>query len=165
MVPETGHASEATIGGKLLATQIEGLAELNGHWSCVLANASALVMESMSDLNWVGFYLMRDGQLVLGPFQGKAACVNIQLGSGVCGTAAEKDLTQVVENVHAFPGHIACDSASRSEVVVPLHRDGEVVGVLDIDSPVPGRFTDADARELELVAAAIERCADFGDLA
>ena len=156
---------QASIDGSLVATQIERLAELNRHWSCVLSNASALIMDTMADLNWAGFYLMRGGQLVLGPFQGKVSCVNIQMGKGVCGTAAKLDQTQVVADVHAFPGHIACDSASRSEVVVPLRCDGRVVGVLDIDSPLPGRFSDADARELELVAAAIQRSSDFPDLA
>jgi GAF domain-containing protein len=156
---------QASVDGALMATQVEGLAELNRHWSCVLSNASALIMETMADLNWAGFYLMRDGQLALGPFQGKVACVNIEIGRGVCGTAAELDQTQVVADVHAFPGHIACDSASRSEVVVPLRSDGHVIGVLDIDSPLPNRFSQADARELELVAAAIERSADFSGLA
>lgn len=156
---------EPSIDGALVAAQVESLAELERHWSSVLANASALVMDAMADLNWAGFYLMRDGRLALGPFQGKVACVTIEVGRGVCGTAVERDQTLVVPDVHAFAGHIACDSASRSEVVVPLHAGGRTVGVLDIDSPLPDRFSEADAHELELVAAAIERSCDFSDLA
>ena len=109
-----------------------------------LANASALLNVFLKDINWVGFYLMEDGALVLGPFQGKPACVQIPVGKGVCGTAVAQDQVQLVPAVHAFPGHIACDSASRSEIVIPLHKDGVVAGVLDIDSPLPGRFTEAD---------------------
>ena len=156
---------EPSIDGALVAAQVESLAELERHWSSVLANASALVMDAMADLNWAGFYLMRDGRLALGPFQGKVACVTIEVGRGVCGTAVERDQTLVVPDVHAFAGHIACDSASRSEVVVPLHAGGRTVGVLDIDSPLPDRFSEADAHELELVATAIERSCDFSDLA
>ncbi|HEV2674590.1 MAG TPA: GAF domain-containing protein [Aliidongia sp.] len=111
-----------------------------------LANASALVMDGLDELNWAGFYLMRGGELVLGPFQGKPACVRIPVGRGVCGTAVERASSVIVDDVHAFPGHIACDAASRSELVVPLVRDGAVVGVLDLDSPRPGRF-DADDRQ------------------
>ena len=109
-----------------------------------LSNASALLNLFLKDINWVGFYLMEDGGLVLGPFQGKPACVQIPVGRGVCGTAVAQDQVQLVPDVHAFPGHIACDSASRSEIVIPLHKNGVVTGVLDIDSPLPGRFTEAD---------------------
>ena len=118
------------------------------------ANLSSLVFHTLPELNWAGFYFMRGGELVLGPFQGKPACVRIALGKGVCGTAAREVRTILVPDVDAFPGHIACDSASRSEVVVPLVRDGVVVGVLDVDSPVTGRFGDGEARALERVAAA-----------
>jgi GAF domain-containing protein len=149
----------------LLAAQVRSLAEEDAHWLPVLANASALVMESLPDLNWAGFYLMRGGRLVLGPFQGKVACVHIEVGRGVCGTAAELDETQLVANVHEFAGHIACDSASNSEVVVPIHADGKVVGVLDIDSPLLDRFGEEDASGLEAVVAAIEEVADFSGLA
>lgn len=121
-----------------------------------LANLSALLYASLEEINWAGFYLRQGQTLVLGPFQGNPACVTIPWGRGVCGTAAAKDETQLVPDVHRFPGHIACDSASRSEIVVPLHRGGEVVGVLDIDSPVPGRFTPADREGLEALAALME---------
>lgn len=149
---------------KILAAQVRALAEEDAHWAPVLSNASALVMETLPRLNWAGFYLVRDGQLVLGPFQGKVACVHIARGRGVCGTAWEQDRAQHVHDVHEFPGHIACDSASNSEVVVPLHASGEVVGVLDVDSPLVGRFSDVDAEGLALVAQAVEEVADFSDL-
>jgi GAF domain-containing protein len=115
------------------------------------ANLSSLIFHTLPDLNWAGFYWMKQGELVLGPFQGKPACVRIALGRGVCGTAARERRTIVVPDVNAFPGHIACDSASASEVVVPIVADARVVGVLDLDSPVRGRFDDADARTLELL--------------
>ena len=113
------------------------------------ANLAALIFHTLPDLNWAGFYWMKQGELVLGPFQGKPACVRIALGRGVCGTAAEERRSIVVPDVHAFPGHIACDSASASEVVVPVIAAGRVVGVLDLDSPLRGRFDDPDARALE----------------
>lgn len=113
------------------------------------ANMAALIFHQLPDLNWAGFYLMRDGELVLGPFQGKPACIRIPLGRGVCGTAAAARETQVVPDVHAFPGHIACDADSRSEIVVPLIVGGAVIGVLDLDSPRPGRFDEADRAGLE----------------
>ena len=121
-----------------------------------LANASALLWETMPGLNWAGFYQMTDGALVLGPFQGKPACIRIPLGRGVCGTAAEQGRTQLVENVHDFPGHIACDSASNSEIVVPLYKDGALWGVLDLDSPYIGRFAEADRQGLEKTAQRIQ---------
>ena len=141
---------------ELVAAQIRELADEEPHWVPVLANASALVFDAIDGLNWAGFYLMRQGELVLGPFQGKVACVRIVLGRGVCGTAAKLDQTQLVPDVHAFPGHIACDSASNSEVVVPIHQDGAVCGVLDLDSTSLARFTEYDAAGLELVVAALE---------
>lgn len=146
---------------ELLAAQVRALAEEDPRWMPLLANASALIYEALSDVNWAGFYLIPEGDdgLVLGPFQGKVACVHIGIGQGVCGTAVARDELQLVEDVHDFPGHIACDSASASEVVVPLHAGGRVVGVLDIDSPVRGRFLPEDARGLELVAQALESCA------
>ena len=121
-----------------------------------LANASALLNQAMRNINWVGFYLCQDGKLVLGPFQGKTACIEIPFGRGVCGTAVAKDETQLVYDVHQFPGHIACDSASNSEIVIPLHKDGKVVAVLDIDSPLVGRFTEADKTGLELLVPVLE---------
>jgi len=117
------------------------------------ANTSALLFQLMPNLNWAGFYFMRGGELVLGPFQGKPACVRILVGKGVCGTAAARRQSIVVEDVHAFPGHIACDAASRSELVVPLLRDNAVVGVIDLDSPVPARFDGDDRDGIERVAA------------
>ena len=142
---------------KLLCEQIRSLAEISADPVPVLANASALLYEALPDINWAGFYLVKDGALLLGPFQGKTACVRIEKGRGVCGTAWAEDAVQLVPDVHAFPGHIACDSASRSEIVVPLHRSGRVVGVLDIDSPVTGRFTEADRAGLERFASALEQ--------
>lgn len=121
-----------------------------------LANAASLLYNSLPDLNWAGFYLMEDGQLVLGPFMGKPACIEIAVGRGVCGTAVAENATQLVYNVHEFPGHIACDSASNSEIVVPLRKNGVVIGVLDIDSPSIGRFTEEDRDGLEAFAAIVE---------
>lgn len=120
-----------------------------------MANAAALIWESLPDINWVGFYRNVDGELVLGPFQGRPACIRMKLGEGVCGTAAQTRETQLVEDVHAFPGHIACDSASNSEIVVPLIRDGKLLGVLDIDSPIHARFDADDQAGCERLAAII----------
>ena len=117
------------------------------------ANTSALLFNTMPDLNWAGFYLMRDAELVLGPFQGMPACVRIPVGRGVCGAAVERRQSMLVEDVHAFPGHIACDAASRSGLVVPLIRDGAVIGVIDLDSPSVSRFDTADQAGIEAIAA------------
>ena len=117
-----------------------------------MANATGLIFESLPDLNWAGFYRNVDGVLVLGPFQGRPACIRIALGQGVCGVAAESREVQRVDDVHAFPGHIACDSASNSEIVLPLIRDGELLGVLDLDSPKPARFDDEDEAGLRRIA-------------
>ena len=141
----------------LLCEQLRSLAESERHWLPLLSNASALLYDALPELNWAGFYLMESGSLLLGPFQGKIACIRIPLGKGVCGTAAERDETQLVPDVHAFPGHIACDCASRSEIVVPLHGGGKVIGVLDIDSPVEGRFGEEDRAGLEALCAVLER--------
>ena len=122
-----------------------------------LANASALLWEVLPDINWAGFYKMEDGALILGPFQGKTACIRIAVGRGVCGTAVAEDRTQLVPDVHAFPGHIVCDSASWSEIVVPIHVGGEIWGVLDIDSPYENRFTDADRAGLEEFVKVLEK--------
>ena len=121
-----------------------------------MANVSAVLFNGLAQLNWAGFYVWRNGELVLGPFQGKPACVRIALGRGVCGTAAQTGHTQRVENVHEFKGHIACDSASNSEIVVPLFKDGKIWGVLDIDSPVLARFDEVDQQYLEKVAHVFE---------
>ena len=121
-----------------------------------LAHDSALLWQYLPDINWVGFYKMTEGLLVLGPFQGKPACVKIAVGKGVCGTAVAEDKVQLVYDVHDFPGHIACDSASNSEIVLPIHANGEVWGVLDIDSPYVGRFTETDREGLEKIVSILE---------
>jgi GAF domain-containing protein len=135
-----------------LARDLRGL--LTGERDLIAnaANTAALIWEALPDLNWAGFYLYKSGELVLGPFQGKPACVRIALGKGVCGTAAAQRATVRVDDVHAFPGHIACDSASNSEIVVPLLRESELLGVLDLDSPRPARFGFVDQRGLEALA-------------
>ena len=174
----------------LLAKQIVSLAELDAHWLPVLSNAAALLWDALDDVNWAGFYLVDSAtvsgaepsaapgaepdaapsdhepcvpELRLGPFQGKVACVRISFGQGVCGTAAETKTSQLVEDVHQFPGHIACDSASNSEVVVPIFKDDQVVGVLDIDSPSVARFTQEDLAGLKQVVKALESCVNFSD--
>ena len=174
----------------LLAKQIVSLAEVDAYWLPVLSNAAALLWDALDDINWAGFYLVdpvtvsglepdagsgveqdaapsahepRTPELRLGPFQGKVACVRIPFGRGVCGTAAATKTSQLVEDVHQFPGHIACDSASNSEVVVPIVKDNQVVGVLDIDSPSVARFTQEDLTGLEQVVKALEGCVNFSD--
>lgn len=122
-----------------------------------LANASALLWQELKDINWAGFYKMMDGKLVLGPFQGKPACILIPVGRGVCGTAVAEDCTQLVKDVHQFPGHIACDCASNSEIVIPIHVDGKIWGVLDIDSPLFSRFTQEDQAGLEEFVRILEK--------
>jgi len=135
-----------------LAEELVGLLTGEQDFIANAANTSALVFDAIPDINWAGFYFLRNGELVVGPFQGKPACVRIPLGKGVCGTAAAKRKTIVVRDVHEFPGHIACDAASQSEIVVPLLRGDELLGVLDIDSPLVGRFDDADRRGIERLA-------------
>lgn len=146
---------------ELLCAQLASLAGEDGWYVPLMANAAALLYDALEDVNWAGFYLMRNGRLVLGPFQGKVACIHIPVGKGVCGTAAQSDETQLVADVHAFPGHIACDSASNAEIVVPIHKGGRVVAVLDIDSPVAGRFTEADRTGLEGLVRALEENMDL----
>ena len=140
----------------LLCQQMQALSDSERAWVPLLANASALLYQSLPDLNWAGFYLVRGDKLVLGPFQGKVACIHIAKGKGVCGTAWAQNATQRVDNVHAFPGHIACDGASNAEIVVPLRQGGQVVGVLDMDSPRFNRFDENDQRGLEAFARVIE---------
>ena len=142
---------------KLIKEQMEALAEDEQGYIPVMANASSLLFYSMEDLNWAGFYLVREEALILGPFQGKVACVRIEKGKGVCGTAWKEDEVQLVPDVHAFPGHIACDGDSRSEIVIPLHKDCKVAAVLDIDSPLYARFSEEDRAGLEEFAASLER--------
>ena len=146
---------------QLLNAQIKDFAEEEPYYIPLMSNVSAILMTMLKDLNWAGFYLMRDGQLVLGPFQGKVACIHIAVGKGVCGTAVATDSTQLVEDVHAFPGHIACDGASNSEIVIPIHHDGEIVAVLDIDSPTLSRFTEEDKKGLELIVKTLEEYMTF----
>ena len=141
---------------KILCEQLKSLVEGVPFQTANLANASALLWQELPDLNWAGFYLRRGEELVLGPFQGKPACIRIPWGKGVCGTAAKTGLTQRVENVHDFPGHIACDCASNSELVVPIRFGGRVAAVLDLDSPRFARFTEEDAAGLEGFAAVLE---------
>ena len=133
---------------KLMNAQLRALIEDVPHRIANMANASALIFETLEDLNWAGFYLMENGILVLGPFQGKTACIEIRVGRGVCGTAVDRDEIMLVEDVHQFPGHIACDSASNSEIVLPIHANGEIIGVLDIDSPSLARFDEEDREGL-----------------
>ena len=141
----------------LLNAQLEALIKNIPYETANFANASALLWQALADINWAGFYLMTDGALVLGPFQGKPACIRIAVGRGVCGTAVQEDRTQLVPNVHEFPGHIACDCASNSEIVVPIHKDGQIYGVLDIDSPSFNRFSQEDQAGLEAFVQVLEK--------
>ena len=140
-----------------LAAQVAALTEGIPYEVANFANAAAAIWEAMEDINWAGFYKMVDGALVLYPFQGKSACIRISVGKGVCGTAVEQDAIQLVADVHQFPGHIACDSASNSEIVLPIHKDGAVWGVLDIDSPYFSRFTEEDREGLQKVVEVLEK--------
>ena len=142
---------------QLLAAQLKALTEDVPYEIANLSNASALLWENLPDINWAGFYKMVDGILVLYPFQGKPACIRIPVGRGVCGTAVAEDRTQLVYDVHQFPGHIACDCASNSEIVVPIHVKGQIWGVLDIDSPSIGRFTEEDKAGLQLFVHTLEK--------
>ena len=144
-----------------LAASLGGLLEGEPDATANLANASALLAQALEGINWCGFYLVRGGDLVLGPFQGKPACVRIAFGKGVCGTAAERRETLVVPDVHAFPGHIACDEASRSEIVVPIVARGTFYGVLDVDAPAVGRFDEEDRKGLEAFVAALVPLVDW----
>ena len=141
---------------KTLAGQAEGMLEAEPWYAAAFSNISALVMAMVPGLNWAGFYLMRNGKLTVGPFQGKPACIHIAPGKGVCGTAVVRDETLLVPDVHEFPGHIACDGASESEIVIPIHEGGQVRAVLDIDSPVKNRFTPEDRDGLERLVRMIE---------
>ena len=142
---------------KALNEQLAALVEGIPHRTANLANAAALLYGTLEGINWAGFYWREGDTLVLGPFQGKPACIEIPFGRGVCGTAAAQDRTQLVPDVHRFPGHIACDAASRSEIVVPIRLNGRVAGVLDIDSPQPGRFTEEDREGLEAFVRILEK--------
>lgn len=146
---------------RLMQSQLASLIENETEVIPNLSNASALLNQGLKDINWVGFYLIKNNELLLGPFQGKPACIHIPIGKGVCGTAVLEDKTQRVFDVHQFPGHIACDSASRSEIVIPIHSNNKIVGVLDIDSPITGRFDEVDQRELEAIVRLLEAGCDF----
>jgi GAF domain-containing protein len=148
---------------ELLEKQVTELLKTESFYAASMSNISSLIMEALPDLNWAGFYIFRNSCLTVGPFQGKPACIHIEVGKGVCGTAFHEDRTIVVEDVHTFPGHIACDSASNSEIVVPIHKDGKVVAVMDIDSPLLSRFTKEDKEGLEAFAKVIEE-ASFTDV-
>ena len=137
---------------ELLFEQAKGILEAESWYVSALSNLSSLIMDTLPDLNWAGFYLFRNGELTVGPFQGKPACIHIAAGKGVCGTAVQENRVLRVADVHEFPGHIACDCDSRSEIVIPLRKNGRILGVLDIDSPVLGRFTSEDQIGLELFA-------------
>ena len=141
----------------LLQEQIREMIQTDPWYVPAMSNISALLMETLPDLNWAGFYVWRNGRLVVGPFQGKPACIHIPEGKGVCGTALKEDRALNVPDVHAFPGHIACDSASRSELVIPLHADGKAVAVLDMDSPTLSRFTPADEAALKKATEIMEK--------
>lgn len=151
------YPAEKTQLYKLLKTQLTGLIDGVPHSLANLANASALLNQALADINWVGFYLLEGDTLILGPFQGKPACVEIKTGNGVCGTAVAKDEIMLVKNVHEFPGHIACDCASNSEIVIPIHKGGKIIGVLDIDSPLLSRFDEDDRDGLLALVKIIEK--------
>jgi len=165
------HVIQTTAG----LSKAEAYRQLNAQLAAVLtgerdglantANMAALLYQALPGLNWAGFYFLRDGGLVLGPFQGKVACIRIALGRGVCGTAAQRGETVVVPDVEAFPGHIACDHASRSEIVVPLVKDGKIFGVLDLDSPELARFDAEDAAGLQVAVALLLAGSDLGRVA
>lgn len=142
--------------GLMIRKQVAALTADCPYLTANLSNTAALLWQELEEINWVGFYELRGSSLILGPFQGKPACIQIPVGKGVCGTAAAQNRMQRIEDVHSFPGHIACDSASNSEIVIPLHKNGEIWGVLDIDSPIPGRFTREDGENLLNISGAIE---------
>lgn len=146
---------------ELLLEQLKSLIENERNVIANLANASALLHLSLEEINWAGFYLAEGEELILGPFQGKPACIRIPFGKGVCGTAAQTDTVQRIDNVHLFAGHIACDGASNAEIVIPLHKNGKVVGVLDIDSPVFHRFSETDQQILEQFCLILEKGCEF----
>jgi len=139
-----------------LIAQVKALTEGIPYPIANLANTAAAIWQALDRLNWAGFYLMQDGALILGPFQGKTACIRIPVGKGVCGTAVQEKRTVRVEDVHQFPGHIACDCASNSEIVVPIYKNGEIYGVLDLDSPYFARFTEEDQAGLEALVRVLE---------
>ena len=142
--------------------EVLGFAESEPWYVPLMSNVSALLYEEMEDINWLGFYILKDNELLVGPFQGKVACIRIPIGKGVCGTAVRGDRTIRVDDVHEFPGHIACDSRSLSEIVIPIHSEGRIIGVLDIDSPVASRFSDKDEEGLSMVVETVEKYIKIG---
>ncbi|MCF3943324.1 GAF domain-containing protein [Oceanobacillus alkalisoli] len=155
MFQQLSYSTERTEAYELLIKQLHALSEGEKDETALLANASSLLNQFLDQVNWVGFYLWKNDELVLGPFQGLPACIRIPYGKGVCGTAIKDKETQLVPDVHAFPGHIACDAASNSEIVVPIIRNGEIYGVLDIDSPIKNRFDETDQHYLEKYVEAL----------
>lgn len=141
----------------LLTKQLQSLIEDEQNLIAILSNTSAILNDNLDQINWVGFYLIENEELIPGPFQGHPACVHIAIGKGVCGTAVAEDKTQLVKDVHAFPGHIACDANSKSEIVIPIHVNDEIIGVLDIDAPITDRFTNEDKEGLEVIVKVIEK--------
>ncbi|MBY6181396.1 GAF domain-containing protein [Staphylococcus haemolyticus] len=141
----------------LLTEQLQSLIEDEQNLIAILSNTSAILNDNLDQINWVGFYLIENEELILGPFQGHPACVHIAIGKGVCGTAVAEDKTQLVKDVHAFPGHIACDANSKSEIVIPIHVNDEIIGVLDIDAPITDRFTNEDKEGLEVIVKVLEK--------
>lgn len=141
----------------LLTKQLQSLIEDEQNLIAILSNTSAILNDNLDQINWVGFYLIENEELILGPFQGHPACVHIAIGKGVCGTAVAEDKTQLVKDVRAFPGHIACDANSKSEIVIPIHVNDEIIGVLDIDAPITDRFTNEDKEGLEVIVKVIEK--------
>ena len=152
------------INFELMNKQLRALAEADASWLPVFANASALLWDCFPSINWAGFYIVNQGSLLLGPFQGKVACIRIPISKGVCGTAVAEDATQRINNVHLFPGHIACDSASNSELVIPIHHDGKVVALLDMDSPIYNRFSENDQKDLEAFVQTLEEITEFSSI-
>lgn len=148
---------ENSVNYESVCAQLDALTQGVPHKIANLANAAALLWQELPGINWAGFYILEKNRLILGPFQGKPACIEIPVGRGVCGTAVQEDATQLVVDVHLFPGHIACDCASRSEIVVPIRKDGEVWGVMDIDSPHFARFTREDQEGLEMFVQVLEK--------
>ncbi len=149
---------------RIMLVRLEGLLSSESDWLANLSNAAALLYTNLQDINWAGFYPMKKGELVLGPFQGKTACTRIKSGKGVCGTAAAEMRIQLVPNVHLFPGHIACDCASNSEIVIPIVTDGILYGVMDIDSPELNRFDELDAKYLQLFADKLNEYIDWSQI-
>jgi GAF domain-containing protein len=149
---------------KILNVKLEGLLASESNWLANLSNAAAHLFNNLETINWAGFYFLNEGELILGPFQGLTACTRIKIGKGVCGTAVAQKATQLVPDVHLFPGHIACDGASNSEIVVPIMKDGFIYGVLDIDSPVKERFNEIDQKYLEAFVQKLHKYIDWKNI-